>query len=288
MLFSIKSHFIILLLLFSCKNDGQNLRIFKPNTPELYKYEFANTVGSSIKTRFNTPKSYTRVLAEPGSFADYLQNFPLKPHNSQVRLFNGELKYIQDIHCAVLDIDVGNRDLQQCADAIMRLRSEYLYQHQEYDKISFNFTNGFKANYSKWRNGYRIKVGRKRVTWLKTTTSINSYETFRHYLMMVFNYAGTLSLEKELQSVSIEQLQIGDIFIQGGSPGHAIIVVDVAVNEKGEKVFMLAQSYMPAQDIHIIKNLNNNNLSPWYTTTNLEALITPEWTFTKNDLMRFE
>ncbi len=288
MLFSFKSHFIILFLLFSCRNDGQILQIKQPSFSALTHSEIINTKGSSIKTRFNTPKSYTRVLAKAESFADYLQNFPLKPHTAQVHLFNGELKHIQSIHSAVLDIDVGTRNLQQCADAIMRLRSEFLYERKEFDKISFNFTNGFKADYTTWRNGYRIKVGRKNVRWLRTTTSVNSYETFRNYLIMVFNYAGTLSLEKELLSVKIDALQIGDIFIQGGSPGHAIIVVDLAINDEGEKVFLLAQSYMPAQDIHILKNLNNNLLSPWYSATNLEALITPEWTFTKNDLKRFE
>lgn len=288
MLLLFKAYFIAILLLFSCRNDGrqfQNTNLHPITTP---KIEVVNENGNSIKTRFNPPKSFTRVNATDNSFAAYLQNFPLKPHNTKVHLFSGELKHIQHIHSAVLDIDVGTRDLQQCADAIMRLRSEFLYKHKQFDKISFNFTNGFKADYTTWRSGFRIKVGRKNVRWLKTTTSINSYETFRHYLIMVFNYAGTLSLEKELLAVEINELQIGDIFIQGGSPGHAIIVVDLAVNDKGEKVFLLAQSYMPAQDIHILKNLNNTAISPWYSATNLESLRTPEWTFTKNDIKRFE
>jgi len=284
---SFKTHFIVVLLLFSCRNDGRHFNNSNLKSNEFEKIGLVNIKGSSIKTRFNPPKSYTRVTTDENSFAHYLQSFPLKPHNSKVHLFNGELKYIQSIHSAVLDIDVGNRDLQQCADAIMRLRSEFLYEQRQFDKISFNFTNGFKADYSKWRDGYRIKVGRKKVSWLKTTTSKNSYETFRHYLMMVFNYAGTLSLEKELLAVELGKLQIGDIFIQGGSPGHAIIVVDVATDKNGEKIFLLAQSYMPAQEIHILKNLNITSMSPWYSATNLESLITPEWTFTKNDLKRF-
>ena len=45
-------------------------------------------------------------------------------------------------------------------------------------------------------------------------------------------------------------MQIGDVLIQGGSPGHAVIVVDMAENPAtGEKLYLLAQSYMPAQDI---------------------------------------
>lgn len=282
----LKIYTIIFLLLFSCKNEGQDLK--NKNLLIASKTEITNQNGGTIKTRFNPPNSYSRITQNANSFAYYLQNFPLKPANAKVHLYNGKLKYRQDVHSAVLDIDVGNRDLQQCADAIMRLRAEFLFKEKQYDKISFNLTNGFKANYSKWRKDYRINVKGNHTTWVKTTSPSDSYRSFRKYLVMIFSYAGTLSLENELLPVEIAELQISDIFIQGGSPGHAIIVVDMAVNNKGEKVFLLAQSYMPAQEIHILKNLNNNNVSPWYNATNLQNLITPEWTFTKDNLKRFE
>ena len=83
-------------------------------------------------------------------------------------------------------------------------------------------------------------------------------------------------------------MQIGDVFIQKGRPyGHAITVMDIAKNESGEKIFMLSQSYMPAQDIHILKNPNNEGFSPWYKLNNEDDLVTPEWTFSYEDLMRF-
>ena len=101
-------------------------------------------------------------------------------------------------------------------------------------------------------------------------------------------YAGTLSLSKELEDIEIEDMEIGDIFIKGGSPGHAVIVIDMAVNkETGEKIYMLAQSYMPAQDIQVLCNGNNKELSPWYRLNNDEIINTPEWTFHINQLKRF-
>jgi hypothetical protein len=70
-------------------------------------------------------------------------------------------------------------------------------------------------------------------------------------------------LEKELKPADPNDLQIGDIFIQGGFPGHAVVVVDVALNtDNGQQVFLLAQSYMPAQDIQILQNPNDEELSP--------------------------
>lgn len=117
----------------------------------------------------------------------------------------------------------------------------------------------------------------------------NTYNDLWKYLELIFSYAGTLSLSKELKPAEIDDVQIGDIFIQGGSPGHAIIVVDMAVNSQTkEKIFLLAQSYMPAQEIQLLKNPNDEMISPWYSTDFGNDLHTPEWTFTKYDLKRFE
>ncbi|MBI5916420.1 MAG: hypothetical protein HY842_13670, partial [Bacteroidetes bacterium] len=54
-----------------------------------------------------------------------------------------------------------------------------------------------------------------------------------------------------------------------------------------EKVFMLAQSYMPAQEIHVLVNPNDAELSPWYGADFGEELFTPEWTFNREMLKAF-
>jgi hypothetical protein len=87
---------------------------------------------------------------------------------------------------------------------------------------------------------------------------------------------------------NIHDIKAGDVFIRGGTPGHAVIVLDVAINrESGKKIFLLAQSYMPAQEIHILNNPNREDLSPWYEEDFGDELITPQYTFTNNELMRF-
>jgi hypothetical protein len=192
------------------------------------------------------------------------------------------------VYKAVVDIDVGERDLQQCADAVMRLKAEYLYKSNQFDKIHFNFTNGFRVDYSEWMKGNRIVVQGNKSYWKKQTTPSNTYAGFRKYMNIIFSYAGTLSLSKEMISVDIKDIQIGDVFIQGGSPGHAVIVVDLAVDSENNKMFLLAQSYMPAQDIHILVNPNNKGISPWYEVDFEGDLGTPEWTFKKSDLKRFK
>ena len=247
-----------------------------------------NEEGVTICERINEPKGFTRIEVEEDSFAYYLQNLYLKPHDSKVLYYNGAVKENHEVYEAVVNMDIGKKDLQQCADAIMRLRGEYLYNRGDYDKIHFNLTNGFRVDYNKWIKGYRVMVEGNKTYWRKKTEESNSYEDFRNYMELIFTYAGTLSLAQELEPVELSKMEIGDIFIQGGSPGHAVIVVDMAINqETGKKVYMLAQSYMPAQDIQILVNPKDKTISPWYVLDDLPQIITPEWSFDKTDLMRF-
>ncbi len=286
-----KTVFFLLTALFFTACQTQNteetwIDQFIPST----KNKLIEPNGTTIKTRIKLPEGFERTNEKSGSFSHYLKNLPLKPDQTPVYLHNKKLKKRQDVHAAIIDMSIGKRDLQQCADAVMRLRAEYLWNEKRFDEISFNFTNGFKAAYQKWRNGYRIRVNGNHVFWKKATSISNTHEDLMDYLTMVFSYAGTISLNQELEKKDINTIAIGDVFIKAGSPGHAMIVVDKAFNSTtNEPIILLAQSYMPAQNIHIVKNFYDKTISPWY---NLEAfnnrIFTPEWNFTKQDLKQFD
>lgn len=247
-----------------------------------------NKEENILKDRYEVPEGYERVSVEENSFGEFLRNSKLEDYGEKVKYYDGRVKDKPNVYDSVFDVDIGDRDLHQCADAVMLLRAEYLYQNKRYDDISFHFVDGFNAKYSKWRRGYRISLGENSSSYYKATGESNTYETFRKYMDIVFAYSSTLSLDEELKSVDVKDMQIGDVFIKGGSPGHCAIVVDMAENkETGEKVFMLAQSYMPAQQTQLLINPNDQYLSPWYSLDFGENLKTPEWTFTKDQLKRF-
>jgi len=284
-----------LTLFFPACGQAEKLNQTKPGdkiepTAETKQKSFINESGTTVETRFTLPDDFKRVDVQPGSFAEYLRKLPLKPHGSKVKYYDGTVKNNYGVYDAVVDMDIGTRDLQQCADAIMRLRGEFLFQQKKYDEIHFNFTNGFRVDYSKWAEGYRIVVNGNKSFWKKSASASNTYNDFRRYMNVIFAYAGTLSLEKELKPAAYNNLQVGDIFIQGGSPGHGVIVVDLAVNtETGDKIYLLAQSYMPAQETHILKNPMNQDLSPWYALNLKNKIVeTPEWQFKSKDLKRFD
>ena len=110
--------------------------------------------SSSYKTigEIPTPQGCKRIIEEGNSFGIWLRNIPLK-HDPGIYLFNGRLRDNQSTDFAVLDIPVGDKDLQQCADAMMRLRAEYFLNQDNIDSICFKATDGNRPVFCKVDEG---------------------------------------------------------------------------------------------------------------------------------------
>ncbi len=211
------------------------------------------------------PEGFERIRSTAGSFSSWLRNVHLKKDKT-VYKYDGNPKANQEAQFAVLDISVGNRDLQQCADAVMRLKAEYLFEQEKFDAIIFYDNDG---------KGYPFEKPYDR-------------DNFNTYLQRIFGICGSASLSKQLHTVNkFRDIIPGDVFIRGGFPGHAVIVMDVAININGVKAYLIAQSYMPAQDIHLLVNPSSKSLSPWYLVNDNTVIETPEYTFHSNELKRW-
>lgn len=272
--------FLLLLAITSCNNAQQEINIPSQSRSATIQPTEVGTIP--------LPKGYVRIKAEPGSYTDFLRRLPLKKENT-VYLFNGLKKRNQEAQYAVLNMDIGKKDLQQCADAAMRLRAEYLFAQKKYGDITFHFTNGFNCDYSHYAKGYRVNINGSTCSWSKQQSEDYTYNTFRQYLELVFAYAGTKSLSQQLRPVPFSAIAPGKILLQSRNPyGHAVTVMDMAYHpQTNDTIFLLSQSYMPAQDIHILRNPMSAALSPWYSTRFINDLETPEWSFTKADLYSF-
>ncbi len=212
-----------------------------------------------------------RVPIPDGSFGAWLRELPLAPASAKVLLFDGREKPRQDVHAAVIAIDVGLRDLQQCADAIMRLYAEYRYAQ----KLPIEF---------------HPDPGRSRSLRFDPRVPDPGRGRFRRYLTQVFADAGSASLQAELPRRE-GPVEPGDVLIQGGHPGHAVLVLDVIADESGHRRLLLGQSYMPAQSFHVLRNLGAPALGAWFDEIALDSrpgLATPEWPpFHRTDVHRF-
>ncbi len=239
----------------------------------------------TLATRFAPPPGYSRAPADPASLAAFLRGLPLLPGRPTVRLFDGRPKGNQEAHVAVVDLDVGTADLQQCADAAMRLLAEYQWSSARRGEVCFTAEDGTPLAWARYASGERPRLRGQRLAWAPAAAPDGSYQAFRRYLDVVFAYASTRSLSRELTAVADpSRPEAGDVFIRAGSPGHAVIVLDVAENEAGGRVFLLGQSYMPAQSFQVLRNPAGDE--PWYEARRAGELVTPEWRFTYADLRR--
>ena len=261
----ISTSLFILALILSCNKENISTNI----TSDIQKNEAITTEmnqnKNTIKERFPSPKNFGWIEAKPDSFEYFIENFRLKKYGSPILKYDGTEIATQNLHEAIFDIDTGNKDLQQCADAVIRLRAEYLFKTKNFGEIKFHFTSGDLMKWEDYKNGTRAFVNGNSVSFRKTENIDDSYENFRKYLDLIFNYSGTISLNKETFPVKkTSDLKTGDILITPGSPGHVVFIAGVSRDKNGKKLFLLGQGFTPAQSIHILKNPFNKEISPWY------------------------
>lgn len=243
-------------LITSCKNSGK-----QPVSENISSVISEEIISYKAIGAIKPPKNFKRVVVEANSFAAWLRNIPLKAEK-EVYLYNGVLKPNQKAQFAVIDIPVNNQNLQ-CADVIMKLRADYLFSAKRYKEIAFM---DYAGKWYKW-NGEENR------------------DYFNNYMNNVFGWCGSASLERQLKTVSkFSDIKAGDVLVQGGFPGHAVLVADIAKNDVGEKVYMLLQGYQPAQDIHLLRNPIDQTISPWYKIDSSNMVYTPEWHFVKENL----
>jgi hypothetical protein len=248
-----------------------------PTREELARYPWLSLDARirPLEAAFPPPSGYTRVAVEPGTFGAWLRGLPLRPEGTPVLDFQGQQVLAGDDPrlAAVTELEVGTANLQQCADSIIRLHAEWLWSQGKKERIAYRFTSGDLASWSRYAAGERAKISGSKVKWARSASADSSRASFRAYLDLVFTYAGTLSLQAEKKRPSREDLQPGDYFVLGGSPGHAVLVLDVATNAQGKRVALLGQGFIPAQDFQVLSPPRDG---PWFPLDG-EEVATPFW-----------
>ena len=184
------------------------------------------------------------------TWENYIKNFPRKS-STVVKDYQGNI--IKNKSLGVLNVRINS--VQQCADAAIRLRAEYFYSKKEYDKISFKLTSGLEVPFSKWAQGYRVRVpGNKASLFMSKVSKDYSRENFEAYLKIIMTYAGSASLARDLKKRT-NYPEIGDLLIIPGYPGHVVIIIDKKIIN-GVNYYLFANSWIPAQDIEIIAGHN--------------------------------
>ena len=259
----------------------------KPSSFIFFVLIFLNCGNSSVELLHNLKQSQavdTSNKYSPNSWQYFLQHLAIV--DEPILDYKGRVIDYQQKHVGIIPFDVGKTDLQQCADALMRLRAEYLFQQKRYDEIGFHFVSGNFYSWNEYCKGLRPMVNGSGIKFITTSSKAEkNHESLRQYLDIVYNYASTISLAKELKPAN--NFEIGTVVIHAGSPGHCFIIIDEAKNETGDKVFKLAEGYTPAQSIYVLRNLNEEGVSPWYRLK-MGVIETASYRFDRYKLARFE
>lgn len=192
---------------------------------------------ATIAEAYPPPSGYT--LRSPGSFGTWLENRRLAPPSDPIRTFDGR---IVSHPGRVVRLPLVKGDLQQCADSAIRLRAEWLRANDL--PVVFHATSGDPIPWHRYARGERARAVGNRLSW-----SNDGSGTWESWLRAVMMWAGTASLVAS-DTVADTQPDAGDIIVQGGFPGHAVVILRVATRGD-DTLLLLGEGYMPAQDFHV-------------------------------------
>ena len=202
-------------------------------------------LAEPVSAAFPAPPGAARAAA--GAWGSWLQARPLRPPGTPVLSHAGEPMAMPAAR--VVDLPLVPGDLQQCADSILRLRATW--EREIGRSPAFHYTSGYLSAWSDWAKGYRPKVAGSKVTRTSGGRAGTDDGNFAAWLRDLFQYAGTRSLAKEVAAVAVSAVAPGDLLVAPGSPGHAVLVLDVARSPTATWV-LVGQGFMPAMDFHVV------------------------------------
>ena len=228
----------------------------------------------SLRERFEPPPGFTRLKLEAGSFGEWLSGLPMTAPGTPVRTWRGDILLPADDQriAGVVALDIGKADLQQCADAVIRLHAEWSWMRGERN-VSYRAASGLDLPFERWARGERIRVQGASIAWAQGGRPVAHHAGFRKYLDTVFAWANTVSLAKQAKSVKEADVRPGDFFVLPGNPGHTVLVLDMAVSKK-RRIALLGQSYMPAQSFQVLRPRAG---AVWYELDPEQDVATPFW-----------
>ncbi|OPX93329.1 MAG: hypothetical protein A4E58_03012 [Syntrophorhabdus sp. PtaB.Bin006] len=198
------------------------------------------TIGASIPV----PEGYVRKTYPRGSFSNWVQRLPLKDEVT-ITDYAGRRVIVPfyNVYGVVKMPLLFRADLEQCADFSMRFWAEYHRAEEMLDRLYLFDYHGRKQFFKA------------------------SGLSYREFLRRSFSGSNSYSLKVGCREVQAGQLGPGDIIVQNrkGGVGHVSMIVDVCESAKGDRLFLIGYSFMPAQEFHIEKVVAKYGFQGWFT-----------------------
>lgn len=194
-------------------------------------------------SHISPPAGYIALSYDDGSFSKFVQNLPLKKGTEIVTHKGRKVNSFYNV-LAVIELPLLFRgDLEQCADYAMRLWAEYYKESEDLKSLYLFNYDGSKSYYSK------------------------AGQSYKDFLFNRFNYSNSHSIKFGGKRIEKSELRPGDLIVQNekGGIGHVSVIFNICRNEKGEKLYLIGYSFMPAQEMHIEGASAGEGKEGWFT-----------------------
>ncbi|MBD3287833.1 hypothetical protein GF337_03440 [candidate division KSB1 bacterium] len=254
-----KLHIFIFSILIILLNSILQAQSINGSYPWIEDYQS----GNSIKQRIEPPKGYQRIKVTPGSFGGWLRHLPLKSKNLSVLDYLGRKRLSSDDStlAGVIEYSIRGKKLEQCMDILYRLYAEYLLSRGNDNHIKFPMPGGQHLYWNDWKQGFRPEYHGVEITMRRITEPDSSRAAFEQYLKEIFYHSFTQTAYFAYSRIDIQEMQIGDFIVKKGRRGHAVMIMDIAVDDRGNKVVLIGQGDTPARQFHLLNYRKDN---PWF------------------------
>ena len=89
----------------------------------------------------------------------------------------------------------------------------------------------------------------------------SSKRSFESYLNTIFAESHTQQFYHAYKTIDRDSVQIGDFIVKKGSKGHAVMIVDLAKDEKGDVIALIGHGDTPACQFYLLKHKKKD---PWF------------------------
>jgi len=259
------SQIVIYLLSISVRLDSKDI---------VYPWIDAKIPGETIVDRFQPPEGFKRVTVAEKSYGHWLRQLPLMQPYSPVMDYQGNIRRAANdtTIAAVINYPIRGKKLEQCMDIIIRFHAEYLFACGRHDEIAYFMPGGFRFEWKDWMNGKRPRYHGIKMTMRQQTEVDSSKNNFEKYLWELFYHSYTQTAYIAYNKISPYNVQIGDFIVKKGRKGHAVMIVDIAVNENDDIVAIIGQGDTPARQFHLLNYKQDN---PWFPIEPLESSAPP-------------
>ncbi len=223
--------------------------------------------GLTIANSIPVPRGYARTTYPPDSYSHWIQNLSLKP---EPVILDYRGKSVESGFYRVYGVVqmplLFRSNLEQCADFAMRFWGEY---HRATGKL---------------KELYLFDYGGRKKPFSQSGKSYNQF------LKWAFANTNSHSLKKGCGIITAGQIVAGDMFVQNerGGIGHVSVIVDVCRSKRGESLFLVGYSFMPAQEFHIEKADVEYGMDGWFTLEGYTQYLRDNLNYGKPELRRFD